>query len=155
MKKSTTVIVIVALFLSCSKERLPVGLHFQMEVNGKKTLIEACGSSAYVAENLKDTATSIRISCGSGAGFYLKGKIVDSTYKLGDKNIASYSPMDNSGYKSYSTTAMNTGTLTITRITYKNQPALKGSFAYNAVERNTSEVISVSKGTFLLRIYGL
>ena len=145
--------IISFLFLSCNKDRLPLGLHFQMDVNGKKTSIEACGSSAYVAESYKDTSMSIRISCGTGAGFFLKEKIRDGQYNLRDKSIAFYMPLIASGYKSYNTTDLYSGTLSITSVTHKNQPALKGSFQYTAIERDTGEVIEVTNGTFLLRIY--
>lgn len=124
-----------------------------MKVNGKKTSIEACGSSAYVAESYKDTSMAIRIGCGTGAGFYLKEKIRDGKYNLSDKSIAFYSPLNASGYKRYNTTDLYSGTLTITSVTYKNQPALKGSFQYTAIESNTGEVIEVTNGTFLLLIY--
>lgn len=124
-----------------------------MNVNGKTTAIEACGSSAYVAESYKDTSMVIRISCGTGAGFYLKEKIRDGSYNLSDKSIAFYSPLNASEYKSYNTTDLYSGTLSITSVTYKNQPALKGSFQYTAIERNTGEIIEVTNGHFLLRMY--
>jgi hypothetical protein len=140
-------------FFSCEKDRLPLGLHFQMNVNGKITHVEACGSSAYVAQYLRDTAVTISISCGTSAGFFLQGKIIDGIYNLDGKNIAFYSPLDGSGYKSYSTSDQFSGTLIISSIQYENQKALKGIFNFKAVERNSGEVIEVSKGTFLLRKY--
>lgn len=142
----------ILFFISCEKDRLPLGLHFQMNVNGKITPVEACGSSAYVSE-FKDTSMTISIGCGTGAGFFLKGKINDGVYNLNKKNIAFYSPLDGSGYKNYHTTDEYFGTLTLTSVKYKDQPAVKGSFNYKAIERNTGEVISVTKGTFLLRRY--
>jgi len=104
MKISIAIGLICIFFLSCNKDKLPIGLYFQMYVNGKTTTIEACGSSAYVAEYYKDAALAIRISCGTGAGFYLKGEIMDGTYNLNDKSIAFYTPLDASGYKNYNTT---------------------------------------------------
>jgi len=88
---------VVTLLSSCNKERLPLGRHFKMYVGGKKILIDACGSSSYAAYFEKDTAMSIDISCGTGAGFYLKGKIIGGTYALNDTNFAFYGPLNGAG----------------------------------------------------------
>jgi hypothetical protein len=100
------------LLTSCAKENTTKQFtpFYKLTVNGSQKIIDACGTTDYVASYLKDTAVFATFGCGGqGAGFYLKGQSLDGTYLLNDKNKAWF----DEGGASYITDNLNGGTLTI------------------------------------------
>ncbi|MCY7421596.1 MAG: hypothetical protein LH478_07615 [Chitinophagaceae bacterium] len=126
-----------------------------MTVNNELKRIAACGTSADVAEYLKDTAVFAAFGCGGQrAGFYLKGKISDGTYVLDNKNIAWF----DLGPVSYQTDSLNKGVLTIKSRVFENTnggriPIVEGDFSFDAIDKNTLLKIKVTNGKYLLQKY--
>lgn len=146
-----------AIFLSCNKEDYSKSLQefYTLKVNNKLIKIQACGTSSFVAQYLKDTAVFAGFGCGGeGAGFYLKGQIPDGTYILDNRNISWYFY----GASTYETDSLNTGILSIRSRIFELEngghiPIVEGEFSFNAVDKNSGQKITVTNGKYLLRKY--
>lgn len=161
MKKSLKYINISFYFLtffsSCEKENTSTQLNpfYKLKVNGYLKTIDACGTSDHVAQFLKDTAVFAAFGCGKQrAGFYLKGKILDGTYLLDNKNSAWYDEETTT----YQTDSLNKGTLTITSSMLQlanggRIPIVEGTFSFDAIDKNTGQKIKVTSGQYLLKKY--
>ncbi len=157
LKYFTVAFYFLALFSSCEKENTSAQLNpfYKLKVNGSLKTIDACGTSDYVAEYLKDTAVFAGFGCGGQrAGFYLKGQISDGTYLLDNKNSAWY----DEGTASYQTDSINKGTLTITSSIFQlanggRIPIVEGTLSFDAIDKNTSQKIKVTSGQYLLKKY--
>ena len=137
-------------FFSCEKDSpsSKFSPFYKVTINGETKNVFACGTSAYVSEYLKDTAMYIGIQCGGQwAGFYLKGKISDGTYKLDNINQAFYGSNTLGNYK---TNAGNKGTLSITSGKINNTIILKGVFEFQGIDTTTRNVLTIAKGSFLM-----
>lgn len=142
----------ITFLVSCEKNNSSQKFYpfYKATVNGNKLSVDACGTSTFVAEYLKDTAMFTSFGCrGQRAGFYLKGKITDGVYILDSINRAFYSI----GAENYQTDNNNKGTITIRSGTFKNAggptPFIEGDFSFEAFDRNTGKKIKVTKGTYL------
>ena len=138
--------------ISCEQNNAAKNFHpfYKATVNRSKLSVEACGTSGFVAEYLKDTAMYVGFGCGGQtAGFYFKGKIVDGTYVLDGTNVAFYSK----GTASYSTDNINKGTLTIRTGNHQAVagviPFIEGEFSFEAVDKSTGAKVSITHGTYL------
>jgi hypothetical protein len=148
---------IITVLTSCDKEKTSTQLNpfYKLKVNGNLKTIDACGTSDYVAEYLRDTAVFAAFGCGGQrAGFYLKGQIVDGTYLLDNKNSAWF----DEGAASYQTDSINKGTLTITSRIFQltnggRIPIVEGTFSFDAIDKNTGQKINVTSGQYLLKKY--
>lgn len=141
---------------SCGKENTSKQFSpfYKLTVNGDPKIIDACGTTDYVASYLKDTAVLAAFGCGGqSAGFYLEGQILDGTYLLNNKNKAWYED----GAASYSTDNLNGGTLTITSGNFHSVggliPYVEGAFSFDAINKNTGQKIKVTNGKYLLKKY--
>lgn len=141
---------------SCNKENVSKQFNpfYHLKVNGDLKKIDACGTSDYVAEYLKDTAVFATFGCGGQrAGFYLKGHIIDGTYLLDDNNSAWF----DEGTASYQTDSINKGTLTIKSGNFQAVggliPFVEGEFSFDAIDKNTGQKIKVTSGKYLLKKY--
>jgi len=139
---------------SCAKESTSKQFEpfYKLTVNGNKKIIDACGTSDFVVSYLKDTAVYAAFGCGGqNAGFYLKGQISDGTYLLNERNKAWFA--DNTS--SYSTDSVNVGTLTIKSGNFQavggQIPFIEGTFSFDAINKNTGQVIKVTSGKYLLK----
>lgn len=151
LKHLFVISLLLLVLLSCEKDKIPAGYHVQMQVDGKKTTVAACGTSAYYAQFLKDTALFIGVQCGGhGIAFYLKGKITDGTYQLNDTNSVGYDYYDSNNRRLYTTTPTHTGSITISTVSYQNKPSLRGSFQFKAIDTATGKVLTITNGSFLL-----
>lgn len=139
---------------SCNKEIEPLAgeSYYQMKVNGKKVRIQACGTSNFYAEYLvSDTIIFAAFGCaGERAGFLLHG-MEDGTYRLDETNQVWYDLRP----ASYVTNTLKTGTITIESKEIKlpangRRAVLEGTFAFDAVDKNTGEQIKVTDGKFRL-----
>jgi hypothetical protein len=147
----------IVILSSCVKENISKQFDpfYKLEVNGNLKRIEACGTSAYVAAYLGDTAVFVGFGCGGQrAGFYLKGQIIDGTYQISNKNSAWF----DEGGTSYQTDSINKGTLTIKSGNFKARgggiiPFVEGEFSFEAIDKNTLEKIKVTSGKYLLQKY--
>jgi hypothetical protein len=147
----------LTLFSSCEKKYTSTQLNpfYKLKMNGVLKTIDACGTSDYVAEYLKDTAVFAGFGCGGQrAGFYLKGQTLDGTYLLDNKNSAWY----DEGTASYQTDSLNKGTLTITSSIFQlanggRIPIVEGTFSFDAIDKNTGQKIKVTSGKYLLKKY--
>jgi len=145
LKSFFSLIYIVIILTSCDKETKSTQLNpfYKLKVNGTLKRIDACGTSDYVAQYLKDTAIFAAFGCGGQrAGFYIKWKAGDGTYLLDNKNRAWF----DEGGASYQTDSTNTGTLTITsRILELSNggriPIVEGAFSFEAIDTNTKQKI--------------
>lgn len=151
-----SLILFLTFFCSCEKDRAKhLEPFYKLKVNGHLQIINACGSTDYVAQYLKDTAVFVSMGCsGQRAGFYLKGLIKDGSYQLDNINRAWY----DEGATSYETDNTNTGTLTITSKLFQNVsggqiPIVEGSFSFKAIDKSTGQTITVTSGQFLLKKY--
>ena len=150
MKNSLIIALIMSTFFSCEKDNTSSTFSpfYKVTVNGETNNVYACGTSNYVCEYLKDTAMFVGIQCGGQwAGFYLKGKIIDGTYKLDNINQAFYGSNTLGNYK---TNADNKGTLTITSGKVNHTIILKGVFEFQGIDTTTRKVLTFSKGSFLM-----
>ena len=146
----------IAILSSCVKENVSKQFNpfYKLKVNGSIKKIYPCGTSAYVAQYLRDTAVFVGFGCaGQRAGFYLKGQIIDGTYLLSNKNSAWFQE----GAASYGTDSINKGTLTIKSGNFKAIggliPFIEGEFSFDAIDKNTGEKIKVTNGKYLLQKY--
>lgn len=147
----------LTLFPSCIKENTSKQLDpfFKLKINGNLKRVPACGTSAHVAQFLKDTAVFAAFGCGGQrAGFYLKGKIIDGTYILDNNNSAWY----DESTAAYQTDSLNKGTLTIKSSIFQlanggRIPIVEGTFSFDAIDKNTGHKIHVTSGEYLLRKY--
>jgi len=147
----------VSIFASCKKENNSTGLDpfYKMTVNNDLKKIDACGTSDYIAQYLKDTVVFAAFGCGGErAGFYLHGQIIDGTYILDNKNSAWY----DLGAASYQTDSLNKGMLTIRSRIFGlanggQIPIAEGEFSFDAIDKNTGHKIKVTSGTYLLKKY--
>jgi len=146
---------IIAVLLSCDKEKNSSQFtpFYKLKVNGNLKTIDACGTSDYIAQYLNDTAVLAAFGCGGQrAGFYLKGRIVDGTYLLDNRNSAWY----DEGTASYQTDSTNKGVLTISSRMFKSAnggtiPIVEGTFSFEGIDKNTGQKIQVNSGQYLLR----
>ena len=146
-----------AILFSCKKENNSTSLDpfYNLKVNNDLKKINACGTSDYVAQYLKDTAVFAAFGCGGErAGFYLKGQISDGTYILDNKNSAWYDLRT----VSYRTDSLNKGMLTIRSRIFEQAnggriPIVEGEFSFDAIDKNTGQKIKVTNGTYLLKKY--
>lgn len=142
---------------SCIKQSSPTSLEpfYYLTVNNELKRIDACGTSDYVAQYLKDTAVFAAFGCGGErAGFYLIGQIADGSYPLGNKNSAWY----DYGTASYQTDSLNKGMLTIKSRIFElanggHIPIVEGEFSFNAIDKYTGQKIKVTNGKYLLKTY--
>ena len=144
------------LLTSCAKENTTKQFtpFYKLTVNGSQKIIDACGTTDYVASYLKDTTVFAAFGCGGqGAGFYLKGQSLDGTYLLNDKNKAWF----DEGGASYITDNLNGGTLTIKSGNFKAIggliPFVEGSFSFDAINKSTGQKIKVTNGKYILKKY--
>ena len=143
------------ILFSCKKENNSTSLDpfYKLTVNNDLKKIDACGTSDYVAQYLKDTAIFAAFGCaGQRAGFYLKGQISDGTYFLDNKNTAWF----DLGAASYQTDSLNKGVLTIRSRVFEltnggRIPIVEGEFSFDAIDKNTLLKIKVTNGKYLLR----
>jgi|GEM_PF-1690784 len=158
LKNFTVLFYFFTLFSSCKKENVQtpqLNPLYHLKVNNDLKKIVACGTSDYVAEYLKDPAVFVGFGCGGQrAGFYLKGQILDGTYLLNNNNTAWYEE----GAASYQTDSLNKGTLTITSSIFQlanggRIPIVKGTFSFDAIDKNTGQKIKVTSGQYLLKKY--
>jgi hypothetical protein len=148
---------LLTLFSSCEKENTSKQLNpfYKLKVNGNLKTVPACGTSDHVAQFLKDTAVFAAFGCGGQrAGFYLKGKILDGTYMLDNKNSAWY----DEGTATYQTDSLNKGTLTIKSSIFQlanggRIPIVKGTFSFDAIDKNSGQKLQVTSGQYLLKKY--
>lgn len=154
--KSISLFVSINIVLSsCIKEAVSNQFDpfYNFNLNGTEKRINACGTSDFVAAYLKDTAVYASFSCGQGAGFYLKGKILDGTYLLNDKNKAFYYDENNF----YTTDILNVGTLTIKSgnwgVNGGSIPFVEGTFSFDAINKNTGQKVKITSGKYLLKKY--
>lgn len=143
-------LVVMVAIASCKKE--PLGVHFQMKVNGKLTKISACGTSTNTADILKDTAIFISPSCGGlYPGFYLR-EVHDGSYRLDERNQMFYWIGQSGGSCiRYATNGTHTGTLTLTSVVHDNQPHYAGKFSCSVIDTARNEEAAIEEGTFLLK----
>ena len=147
----------LTLFPFCKKATTVTQLNpfYKLKVNGDLKTIDACGTSDFIAEYLKDTAVFAAFGCGGQrAGFYLKGQISDGTYILDNRNSAWYEE----GTASYQTDNVNKGTLIIKSSIFQSGnggriPIVEGTFSFDAIDKNTGRKITVSAGRYLLKKY--
>jgi len=144
------------LFTSCAKENISrqFSPFYKLTVNGSQKIIDACGTTDYVASYLKDTAVFATFGCGGQrAGFYIKGQILDGTYLLNDTNKAWF----DDGPASYITDNLNAGTLTIKSGKFQAIggliPFVEGTFSFEAINKSTGQKIKVTNGTYILKKY--
>ncbi len=157
IRQISLLFLLITFLISCEKNNSSKNFYpyYKAAVNGKKLSVDACGTSTFVAEYLKDTAMFIGFGChGQSAGFYLKGKINDGVYDLDGINRAFYSL----GAENYQTDNNNKGTITIRSGTHKNvdgqnvvgqTPFIQGDFSFEAFDTNTGKKIKVTNGTYL------
>lgn len=147
----------ITILSSCDKENTSKQFNpfYKLTVNGNLKTIDACGTTDYVAQYLKDTAVFAAFGCGGQrAGFYLKGQIVDGTYLLDNKNSAWF----DEGTTSYQTDSLNKGTLTIKSGNFQITgdrliSFVEGEFSFDAIDKNTAKKIKVTSGKYLLKKY--
>jgi hypothetical protein len=137
--------------VACKKQEHKFNPYLKLKANGKDVYINACGTSAKVAQYLKDTAVFIALQCGGlGAGFYLKGNIVDGTYPLNNNNLAWFDDYP----ASFATDSTNLGSITIKSGVFTAQggqiPFIEGSFSYKAKEKTNGQIANITNGTFKL-----
>lgn len=157
LKYFTISVCLLTVLASCEKESTSTQFNpfYKLKVNGNLKKIDACGTSDFVAQYLKDTAVFAAFGCGGQrAGFYLKGQILDGTYLLDNKNSAWF----DEGTASYQTDSLNKGTLTITSSIFQlanggRIPVVKGTFSFDAIDKNTGQKIKVTSGQYLLKKY--
>lgn len=144
----------VSITVSCDKENISNDFapFYKFTVNGDKKAIDACGSSDYVAEYLKDTAIFAAFGCGGErAGFYIKSQIKDGIHVLDNNNTAWY----DQGIASYRTDSLNKGTLTIKTGYFQAAggliPFVEGEFSFDAIDKKTGQKIKVTNGKYLLK----
>lgn len=128
--------------------------YYRLKVDGKLKQVDACGSSAHVAEFLRDTAVFAGFGCGGvRAGLYLKGRIVDGIYPLDNKNVAW---LDDGGIN-YITDETHKGSLELKNIDFQGVgaviPFVKGTFYFDAVDKSSGKTVKVTAGSYLLRKY--
>ncbi|MBE7170044.1 MAG: hypothetical protein INR73_05600 [Williamsia sp.] len=155
MNQLFALFILIVVLLSCNKEssskKYP---YYNLNVNGSKQPVGACGTSAPVAEYLADTAIFVSLECGGrNAGFSLKGKTTDGTYYLDHKNHAWYGEYP----ESYLTDSLHRGILSL-HTGYQpasagSAPYIEGEIAFEAIDKRTGKSIQVTKGKFLLNKY--
>ncbi len=103
-----------------------------------------------------DTSLQIMTSkIYDGAGFYLKDTkgIKDGTYTLNQVNKGFYlHPKD---FKTYTTTTVKTGMITIMRSTFQAKTLLntmEGTFNFTATDSTSGKQVHVSNGSFLMEL---
>ena len=157
MKFLLSLLLITICLISCKKNDFPKheDFYLQMRVNGQSKTFGMCagfppGTGGGQFEcSLRDTVLFIAAGCGDYAGFYLKGNIIDGTYALNNQNMAWVSKAYNNDYK---TTLINTGSLTISRVLFKNIKSLQGTFSYKGID-TTGEIATITDGSFLMEIH--
>lgn len=156
IKQLLILITLLIFIVSCNKENTTKQFNpfYMMTVNGDKKTIGACGTSAHVAQYLKDTAIFSAFGCGGErAGFFIKGQVKDGTYVLDNNHKAWY----DLGSASYETDSTNKGTITIKSGNYQaiggHIPFIEGEFTFNAIDKNTGQKIKVTNGKYLLEKY--
>ncbi len=151
---SFTSLVFTIFLVSCEKEHTSnqFNPYYRLIVNGNLKKIDACGSSSFVAEYLRDTAVFAAFGCaGVRAGFYLKGKISDGTYLLDNKNSAWF----DEGGVSYATDSLNKGSLIIKSGNFQAAggliPFVEGTLSFDAIDKRTGQKVKVTDGKFFLK----
>jgi hypothetical protein len=135
------------LAVSCDKGSASKSFYtfYNLTVNGSKKSVDACGTSDYVAEYLKDSAVFVAFGCeGEGTGFFLNGHTTDGTYHLDHINQAWYVE----GTMKYTTDSLRQGTLTIRTGYYQGIggtiPYIEGEISFDAIDNNTRITIRIN-----------
>lgn len=140
--------------LSCKKEIIYNGTneYLQLEIDGNKMSIEACGTSSKTFE-FKDTSAFTAFGCnGTSIGFLLRGKNIDGTYELGKQHLALFE----TGYVEYETDSFNHGILQI-KTGQIRMPSgaleeyVEGFFEFEAIASLTSKKVKIKNGHFILK----
>lgn len=155
MKKYIYSVLSIAITLiSCQKQTASNTLSpfYKINLNGTNIMVNACGTSDFVAEYQNDTAVYVGFGCGGQrAGFLLKGKIADGTYQLNNDNKAWYYLDENK----YSTDISHNGIVTIRTVYYRGNgssiPCIEGNISFEAIDISTGKSIKVTNGNFLLK----
>ena len=154
-------LVIVWILGGCEKEanRKLLNGFFKYEADGAPINISEgilLNENTFTCTISGDTSLQMMTSkIYDGAGFFLKDTkgIKNGTYTLNHLNKGYYlHPKD---FKTYTTTSVKTGTLTIKRGTFQAKTLLnkmEGTFDFTATDSTTGKQVHVAKGSFLMEL---
>lgn len=133
--------------------------YFKFKLNGKAKSIPKQNSNfdplPWGCDIWKDTVLSIIVGSSESITFYIKAfSITNGTYQLDSKNKAYYNYQTGSVYKTYQTTSVNPGTITIKKsiaiLPAGTANTLEGSFSFTARDTLSGEVVNITEGKFLM-----